>query len=49
LCRSRFAGGAAGNTNNNPIGDIAEAIVATHGGERGSFSQAGWDARLFHW
>jgi hypothetical protein len=31
-------------TNNNPAGDIAEAIVATHyGGERGSFSQAGWD------
>lgn len=34
-------------TNNNPIGDIAEAIVASHyGGERGSFSQAGWDVRL---
>jgi len=34
-------------TNNNPIGDIAEAIVAEHyGGERGSFSQAGWDVRL---
>ncbi len=31
-------------TNNNPIGDIAEAIVHQHyGGERGSFSQAGWD------
>jgi hypothetical protein len=34
-------------TNNNPIGDIAEAIVAAHyDGERGSFSQAGWDVRL---
>ncbi len=34
-------------TNNNPIGDIAEAIVADHyGGERGSFSQSGWDVRL---
>jgi hypothetical protein len=33
-------------TNNNPVGDIAEAIVAAHyGGERGSFSQAGWDVR----
>ena len=33
-------------TNNNPVGDIAEAIVAEHyGGERGSFSQAGWDVR----
>jgi len=31
-------------TQNNPIGDIAEAIVAAHyGGTRGSFSQAGWD------
>lgn len=31
-------------TNNNPVGDIAEAIVASHyKGERGSFSQAGWD------
>ncbi|WP_217915410.1 DUF6998 domain-containing protein [Miltoncostaea marina] len=31
-------------TNNSPIGDIAEAVVATHyGGTRGSFSQAGWD------
>lgn len=31
-------------TNNNPVGDIAEAIVAAHvGGERGSFSQRGWD------
>lgn len=34
-------------TNNNPIGDIAEAVVASHyGGQRGSFSQAGWDVRL---
>ena len=34
-------------TNNNPIGDIAEAIVAEHyGGERGSFSQSGWDVLL---
>lgn len=33
-------------TQNNPIGDIAEAIVAAHyGGTRGSFSQAGWDVR----
>lgn len=31
-------------TQNNPIGDIAEAIVAEHyGGTRGSFSQAAWD------
>jgi hypothetical protein len=31
-------------TNNNPVGDIAEAIVHGHyGGERASFSQAGWD------
>jgi hypothetical protein len=31
-------------TENNPVGDIAEAIVAAHyGGTRGSFSQAGWD------
>lgn len=31
-------------TNNNPVGNIAEAIVAAHvGGERGSFSQRGWD------
>lgn len=31
-------------TNNNPLGDIAELVVAAHyGGERGSFSQAGWD------
>ncbi|WP_051221464.1 hypothetical protein [Conexibacter woesei] len=27
-------------TDNNPVGDIAEVIVA---GMRGSFSQAGWD------
>ena len=34
-------------TNNNPIGDIAEAIVAAHyEGERGSFSQAGWDVSV---
>jgi 5S rRNA maturation endonuclease (ribonuclease M5) len=33
-------------TNNNPVGDIAEAIVAAHyDGERGSFSQAGWDVK----
>jgi hypothetical protein len=33
-------------TNNNPVGDIAEAIVHAHyGGERGSFSQAGWDVK----
>jgi hypothetical protein len=33
-------------TNNNPVGDIAEAIVASHySGERGGFSQAGWDVR----
>lgn len=33
-------------TNNNPVGDIAEAIVADHfKGERGSFSQAGWDVK----
>jgi hypothetical protein len=31
-------------TFNNPIGDIAEELVAAHfGGERGSFSQASWD------
>lgn len=31
-------------TNNNPLGDIAELVVASHfGGERGTFSQAGWD------
>lgn len=28
------------------MGDIAEAIVTEHyGGERGSFSQAGWDVK----
>lgn len=33
-------------TNSNPAGDIAEAIVAAHyRGERGGFSQAGWDVR----
>jgi hypothetical protein len=33
-------------TNNNPIGDIAEAIVCDHyGGQRGSFSQKGWDVK----
>jgi hypothetical protein len=33
-------------TNNNPVGDIAEVIVAAHyGGERGGFSQAGWDVK----
>lgn len=33
-------------TNNNPVGDIAEAVVAAHyRAERGSFSQAGWDVR----
>ncbi len=33
-------------TNNNPVGDIAEAIVAEHyHAERGSFAQAGWDVR----
>lgn len=31
-------------TSNNPAGDIAEAVVAAYyNGERGSFSQAGWD------
>lgn len=31
-------------TNNNPVGDIAEAIVAEYySGTRGSFAQAGWD------
>jgi hypothetical protein len=31
-------------TNNNPAGDIAEAVVAEHyQGTRGSFTQAGWD------
>jgi hypothetical protein len=33
-------------TFNNPIGDIAEELVAVHyGGQRGSFSQASWDVR----
>lgn len=33
-------------TNNNPVGDIAEAVVHAHyGGERGSFAQAGWDVK----
>lgn len=33
-------------TFNNPIGDIAEELVALHyGGERGSFSQKTWDVR----
>jgi hypothetical protein len=33
-------------TNNNPVGDIAEAIVHGHyGGERATFSQRGWDVR----
>jgi hypothetical protein len=33
-------------TFNNPIGDIAEALVADHfDGERGSFSQKTWDVR----
>lgn len=31
-------------TDNNPVGDIAEAVVHAHyGGERGGFSQKGWD------
>lgn len=34
-------------TFNNPIGDIAEELVAIHyGGERGSFSQKSWDVRV---
>jgi len=34
-------------TYNNPIGDIAEAIVARHyGGVRGSFAQAAWDVAI---
>jgi hypothetical protein len=34
-------------TFNNPIGDIAEELVAQHyGGERGSFSQKTWDVRI---
>jgi hypothetical protein len=33
-------------TFNNPIGDIAEALVALrYEGERGSFSQASWDVK----
>ena len=33
-------------TGNNPVGDLAEAIAYEHyGGERGSFSQKGWDIR----
>lgn len=33
-------------TFNNPIGDIAEELVAVHfQGERGSFSQVSWDVR----
>ncbi|OZF13325.1 hypothetical protein [Rhodococcoides fascians] len=33
-------------TANNPVGDIAEAIVHEHyGGTRGSFSQKGWDVQ----
>jgi hypothetical protein len=31
-------------TDNNPVGDIAEAVVHAHyGGERGGFNQKGWD------
>jgi hypothetical protein len=34
-------------TYNNPIGDIAEAIVARHyGGIRGAFSQSAWDVAV---
>lgn len=34
-------------TFNNPIGDIAEELVAQHyNGERGSFSQKTWDVRV---
>jgi hypothetical protein len=34
-------------TFNNPIGDIAEELVALHyGGERGSFSQKVWDVQV---
>lgn len=34
-------------TFNNPIGDIAEELVALHfGGERGSFSQKTWDVNV---
>jgi hypothetical protein len=33
-------------TFNNPIGDIAEALVVAHyGGERGSFNQKTWDVK----
>ena len=34
-------------TNNNPVGDIAEAIVEAEypGSTRGSFSQKGWDVQ----
>ncbi len=33
-------------TNNNPVGDIAEAIVAEHyAGERAPFNQKNWDVR----
>lgn len=33
-------------TNNNPVGDIAEAIVAEHySGTRAPFSQKNWDVR----
>jgi len=33
-------------TSNNPIADIAEALVHKHfGGERGSFNQPGWDVK----
>jgi len=34
-------------TFNNPIGDIAEELVALHyGGQRGSFSQKTWDVQV---
>lgn len=34
-------------TFNNPIGDIAEELVALHyGGERGNFSQKTWDVKV---
>ncbi|MBF6260197.1 hypothetical protein IU468_28465 [Nocardia farcinica] len=33
-------------TGNNPVGDLGEAIAFEYyGGERGSFSQKGWDIR----
>ena len=36
-------------TDNNPVGDIAEAVVhARYGGERGGFSQKGWDVTTPH-